>query len=837
MDAQTIKLSGRLLKRDWFSGELRILVFALVIAITATTGISFLTERLSRALLNQSAELIGGDLVLQSSRPLKAGWLEQGKVFGADTAAIAEFSSVIMRGDEILLASVRAVSDSYPLRGALRVTDQPYGQDVEIREPPGSGEVWVDQRVLNRLSVNIGDSVQIGASQFKISRILTFEPDRGGDFFNLAPRVLMNLTDLEATAIVQPGSRVRYKFLYAGGDAEKMRQWLTPQLGVGQSIIDIKSGRRGAGKALERAEQFLGLASLLAVVLAAIAIAVTTRRYSERHYDVSAMMRCLGASEKMILQVYALQLFLLACICGLLGCLGGWGLQWLLVTVLKTVLPAELPFAGFKPVVIGFVTGFIILLGTALPPILRLAQVSPLRVLRRQMTPLPVNAWIVYLLALAAIFLLSALLVNNLLLALAVFAGMVFIALLLAACVYWIMKVDWFKGSQTKGLAQQNLLIRGVKGLSRHAKSNAIQIAAFGITAMLMLVLFISRTELLDNWRAQLPADVPNHFAYNILPSEKTAAENHLKAAGIKKAIFYPMVRGRLTEINNEPVRQLTQKRGSDEAINRELNLTWADELPADNAIIAGQWQPGSARENNQEQLPGVSVESELAERLKIRLDDMLTFNIAGRELQAKVTSLRTVKWESFTPNFYMMFAPGALDSFPATYVTSFRIENESRHVLARLVRNFPSITVIDVGFVVTQIQNILQQVILAVEVMLLFVLLAGFAVLFAGVQSSIDERVREGALIRALGASRRYLNHSNLAEFMLMGFISGILAVVGMEAVNLYIYRAFFDLPYRVSYLAWLFVPCFSAVLIACTGYWSTRSILQESPMVLLRQ
>lgn len=825
---QSLKLAGRLLKREWRAGELRILIFALITAIASTTTIGFFTERLSKAMLSQSAELIGGDLVLKSSRPIDRDWLERGRQLAMDTAELVEFQTVVVHDEDILLTAVKSVSDSYPLRGNLRISDELYGEDYIVDQGPQPGEVWADRRVLNRLGSAVGDSVYVGASSFPITRVLTFEPDRGGDFFNLSPRIMMNLADLPATQVIQPGSRARYSFLYAGERFPELSGWLQPRLGAEHRLDDVKTGRGDASKALNNAERYLRLISLMAIVLAAVAITVATRRYSERHYDVSAMMRCLGATQRVILNIYLWQLALLAVVGGVVGSLLGWAVQAVLVNMLSGMMAGALPDPGFSPIAAGFVTGAIILTGTALPPVLRLKQVSPLRVIRRNLEPLSMGAWLVYLVAAASIFALILVLSNDFALTSMVLVGILVIALLLSLMVYSLIRLG-----RRYRLNNGSLFNRGIQSLSRRARSSAGQIVAFAVTIMLMVVIGVLRTELLDNWQAQMPEDTPNHFAFNILPADKDPLQQFLADRGVEDQPLYPMVRGRLVSVNGVAVDHASkEERSSDESINRELNLTWTEQLPADNKIIEGQWW----RETDRDQ-PIVSVERELAERLDIHLGDSLSFNIAGRELQVRVHSLRSVTWESFKPNFYMMFPPGVLDDYPTTYITSFRMEGEARQLLAAMVRAFPSVTVLEVEVIIKQIRRILQQVSMAIELMLAFVLLAGFAVLFAAIQSSLDQRLHEGALMRALGARRRYLAMNNIAEFAMLGLASGLLAVIGAELVNIYMYREIFGIEHSAIWWVWLLVPALSAILIAWAGYYSTRRTVTQSPNVMLQQ
>ena len=838
-----LSLAIRLLRREWRSGELRVLVLALLVAIAATTSISFFTERLGEALLNRSAEMIGGDLLVRGTRPLEPQWLQMAAEQSVKVAELVEFSTVSIHQDNLLLASVKAVGANYPLYGSVHVAEQAYGETITVQHAPPSGTVWVDRRVLNRLAADIGDSISIGAALFRIDKVLLLEPDRGGNYFNLAPRILMHQQDLDKAAVLQAGSRANYKVLYAGA-AEAIRnikQRLKPQMGPGYRLLSAGDGREGAGLVLQRTKQYLGVTALLAIILAALAIGVATRRYSQRHYDVSAMLRCLGATQATIFQVYLLQLLVLALICGVFGTLLGWGVQVGLVAVLQNMLQLTLPAAGWQPVFIGFSCGVVILLGTALPPLWRLRSVSPLRVMRRELTPLPLKGWFVYgsgWLALCVVVLLFS---NDLLLVLALLAGVGLVVLLLASLTWLLIKV-----TGRAGLSKLGLPGRGIARVVHRSRSNTLQITAFALTLMLMTVIGMLRSELLDNWSVQLPDNVPNHFAFNILPSDKTRLSGFFAEHNLSNPLLYPMVRGRLVHINGKainaklfPEKDEAPRNGSRNGVNRELNLSWIDRIPMDNQIVAGQWWAPdqiAASERAEQLSVEVSVEERLARRLGITLHDELRFDIAGQSLSAKVTSLRSVVWESFTPNFYMLFSSGALDDYPTTYVTSFRLPAQDRDTLMQLVRQFPSVTVLEVDALIEQLQSILEQVTALVELMLVFVLLAGVCVLLATIQSTLDERLREGALMRALGASKRYLQSINRLEFAFMGLIAGLLAMAGAELVTAFVYQRVFSLQPHWHGWFWLWVPLCSAFLIALVGSLATASTVKRSPMSLLR-
>lgn len=831
MIGRDLPLASRLLLREWRAGELRVMLLALVIAVLVSTAISFFTDRLQRGMATRAAEFLGADMRISSREPLPEEHLQEAIKNNLQHTDIVDFSSVTSSESEMQLSSIKAVGVGYPLRGEVRTSQQAFGVEQVASGIPDSGTVWIEPRLLNVLGLDVGDLLEIGYAQLRITALLTHEPDRAGDFYSLTPRVLMNLDDLPATRVVQPGSRVRYRLLVSGieADLQNYRQWLEPRLEEHQRLTSVADDNRQIGSALERANQFLGLASIAAVVLAGVAVALSASRFAGRHYDTSALLRCLGVSRRRTLRLFLIQLLGLGILATVIGLLLGWLMQWGLVHLLRELLPPDLPSAGIKPLLVGSATGLIGLLGFALPPLLRLGRVSPLRVLRRELTPLPGSAWVIYGLALSGLSLLMWQFTGNLPMTLAVIFGGALAALLLGSLAWLLLQASG-KRLRNAGLAWR----LGSGQLLKQPAAAAGQILAFGLILMSMVVIFILRTELLDTWQAQLPDDAPNHFALNILPAEEPAFRQALAEIGARSAPLYPVTQGRLTAINGEAVRQhVTKDSPGERAINRDLSLTWAAEMPADNQLREGQWW---------EQLPAsqshrVSVEAELADSLGVSLGDQLSFVISGATLEAQVSSIREVNWDNFTPNFYMVFSPGALDGKPSTLLTSFNLPADQREGLRELTRAFPAMTLLEVEAILEQLRDILDQVTLAVEYVLVFVLLAGFTVLFASLQSTLDSRLYEGALLRTLGARRDLLRKANRLEFSLLGALAGLLAIVAAELITWLLYRFALNLDWQPHYLLWLLVPVGGALLIGIAGALGTRAVVNQSPMQLINR
>jgi len=827
---QTLRLAGRLLRRDWRAGEIQALLFALAIAAATTTAITAFSERLKLAFGEQTGELLGADLVVESSRPISPAWLAQADARALRHTGAIEFASMAVADNGLQLVAVKAVGNDYPLRGAVRVAADPYGDEAPALHMPEPGTLWIESRLFAILKLKLGDRLRIGEADFRVAQVLGFEPSRGGDILNLSPRVLMHSSDLPRTQVIQPGSRISYRALFAG-ETERIsayRHWLEPQLAEQDRLVDARTGRPAIGNALDKAERYLGLASLVAIGLAGVAVAMAARRYSLRHYDTSAMLRCLGAVQRDIVALYLAQMLLLGLVGSAVGAGFGWLAQLGLVRLLAGLLPLTPPQAGLWPLALGIATGLVTLAGFALPPVLRLRQVPPLRVLRRDLTPLPPRAWLVYGLALLTLFALMWRYTGDAQLTLSIAGGAAVSVLLLLGLALLLLRA----ARQLRQGAGSTWRF-GINSLWRRGASSVGQIAAFGLVILAMSLTALLRTDLLASWQTQLPDDAPNQFAINILPEARTAFADFLRSEGIHSAPVYPVVRGRLTAINGTPVRQAVTKEAQDNnALHRDLNLTWSATLPADNRIVAGEW----VNEITDKGVP-VSVEAKLAERLGLKLGDALEFLVANQTFSAHIASLRSVEWDSFRPNFYMIFPPGVLEQFPGSAMTSFYLAPGQQAVLQRLVAQFPAVTVLDVGALLGEVRRIFEQVTLAVEYILVFVLLASLAVLFAVLAASHDERIQEGALLRALGASRRQVRSGHFAEFALLGLLAGLLAAAGTELIAWLLYTRVFYLDYLWHWTVWLGAPLCGMAGIALAGLWGTRTVLSRPPAVLLRE
>jgi len=821
-------LALRLLWRDSRSGELTILILALIIAVTSSTAIALFSDRLQRTMTNQTAEFLAADLVIASPTPVPAEWLTNAIQLNLTQARTAEFSSVLIEHDELLLASVKAVSAAYPLRGFLKTTTTDYSTETISHNGPEKGTAWLEKRILQALKLKLGDPLTVGEKQLTISNIITYEPDKKGDFYSFSPRVMINEGDLEATRIVQPGSHVHYFFQFIGKAKAltEFKQWVKPQLNPSQRIMDIHEDRPELGSALDRAERYLGLSSTLVILISGVAIAMATRRYTERHFNATALLRCLGCKQNEILWLYSSQFIVLGVLASGTGCLLGWFAQEALFHLLRGLLPQHVASPGLLAVFFGFIIGMAVLLGFALPPLLRLKQVSPLRVLRRELEPLPSSAWLIYGLSIGIIGLLIWKYTDDIKMTATILGVGLMTLLALGFLIYGLLNLT------CKLLPSMSLIWRfGLQGLLRNSHASVSQILAFSITLVAMVLSFTVRTDLIDNWQKQLPDNAPNHFALNIFPDQQAAFQQELQQQHIDGSRFYPVVKGRLVEINHTPVQQIVSKdTQGDNATHRELSLTWTKELPEENKIVAGNWW-------NNQQTGLVSVEQKLADSLKIKPGDLLTFTVGSQQINATVASIRELRWDTMKPNFYMIFSPGTLDAYPSTFITSFYLPEIQKNVLNTLVKKYPGTTILEVDLILKQFKTILTQLTEAINYLLYFALMAGFTVLFAAVYATLDNRIYEGALMRTLGANRSLLRKTHIIEFFALGLISGLLAVLISEAIIYALYTQVMHMDYRPSLYLWPVIPVAGALFVGMAGCWGVRHVLNKSPLRVLRE
>ena len=873
-----LSLSLRLLWRDWQGGELRLLFIALVMAVTSITGIALFTDRLEKALLLESANMLAADRIVSGRGDLPKEVLAEGRERGLATAEIVSFTSMVFSDDGNMLVAAKAVTDDYPLRGDVIISEEAFVRGRPIQSGPPPGEVWLESRALAALDIDIGDSVYVGEAQLRVSQIIVTEPDRGGGSMmdNAGPRLMLNMSDLEATNVVQLGSRVSNRYLFASDDVadlDAFEEWFRArEEWRGRYYIrDIRDESEEVREALERAESFLLLSSLFAVLLAGVAIALTAKRYSERHYDYVAILKTFGCTSSQISFIYLSIQLVLACLAILLGWLLGWFIHEIILAVLQSLLFVELPDPGVQPFVVGGLTAVICLLSFALPPLLALRETPPLRVLRKDMSQQKIGDNVPYVFGIAGALFLVLWYSQDLILTSVLVASVTAIAVFLSLVSYFFLR-----SSGSAGMKAGSAWLLAMTATRRRRRQNVLQVMVFSITIMSLLILTLLRTDLLEEWQAQLPQNTPNHFMMNITQNQIPGIEGFFAENGIQGNQFYPLVSARVTRVNGDfpdpgdeaevSVSRATltentslEERGIDDVdessgnpqtdalpVNSEeattggrrvrgnlsrRQVTWAIDLPNDNLVTAGDWW-------GDESQPGyVSIEQEYADWLDLELGDRLEFEVNQQIVTAEVSSFRSVRWDNMQPNFFIIFSPGTIDHIGATFLSTALMERQEKILLNDLIRMFPTVVVIEIDALIEQIQTIIAQVTSAIELISILVLLCGALVLLACVNASLDERFHENAILRTLGAGRKLILTSLLIEFASIGLVAGLIATIGAEASVYYLQTQVFEQEFSFHTWTWLAGPLFGMLIIAGLGVNSTRKVVNISPLNVLRR
>jgi putative ABC transport system permease protein len=821
-------LAWRLLIRDWKSGELTVLGIALIIAVTALTAVAFLTDRVGHAVELRAAESLAADLRLGSSQPIPDSYIEMAERSGLQTASMITMPSVVFEQDKSTLAAVRAVTKNYPLRGQLKIAPRLLAEAFVTSEAPAPGEAWATTRLLARLGADAGSVVMVGKASFKVTKVLDFRPDQGWQFVDLAPTLLINMTDLEATALIQPGSRVSYRNLYAGNrnDIVTFKPQLEALLTDGERLSDIEDTNPQIRSAMDRAGRFLNLASLVSVLLAAVAVAMAARRYAIRHRDRIALLKCLGSQQAFILRLNLLQLLMLTVLGATAGTVLGYLSQEALAWIARDLIAQDLPAPGAAPVLLGLVTALFILCGFALPDLIQMGNTPVLRVLRHDVEPPPLRYGLSYIAGIVAVLALLQWMVGDIKLVLGIAAGAAGTFAILGLAGWVLVKATGrFRG--VAGVAWRY----GLANLNRRGRESVVQVVAFGLGLMVLMLLTLVRNDLMDTWRDSLPADAPNQFLINIQPDEVPQIQQYLAEQNIKVPVFSPLVRARMTTINGEDINQISFEDPQGERwAKRESNLSFSDVMQTGNELKQGEWWQAGTTGNE------VSVEEDFGRELGIKLGDELGFSIAGEPVDATVTSFRSVEWDTFQPNFFMVFSKAALDGYPASYITALYAGAEDDEKILELMRKFPSVTVIDLDASLAQVRDVMDKASLAVQAVFLFTLFAGLAVLWAAVQSSLDERSFESAILRSLGATRGRVLSGVVVEFLAIGLLAGLLASTGASLAAWHLAVNVYELNYQFSPALWLAGPALGMIFVGISGLIATWRVVTHSPLAVLR-
>lgn len=864
----------RLLWRDWQGGEIRLLFIALVMAVTSVTGIALFTDRLEKALLLESANMLAADRVLGSRDQPPEVILSEAESRGLRTAQTLSFTSMAFSDTGNMLVAAKAVNDTYPLRGEVIIADAPFIRGTPIVSGPPPGEVWLESRALPALGIDVGDSVFVGEAELRVGKIIIAEPDRqqGGMLDNAGPRLMLNMADVPETNVVQLGSRVSYRYLFAGEELETLdtfSQWIRDEYEGQYRIRDVRDESEEISDALNKAESFLLLGSLFAVLLAGVAIALTAKRYSERHYDYVAILKTFGCTSTEIGIIYLAIQSVLVFISIIVGCVLGWLVHHAILRLLQTVITVNLPEAGFEPFVIGSLTAVICLLSFALPPLLALRATPPLRVLRKDLGQQKIGANVPYAFGILGTVFLVYWYSQDLVLTTVLVFSVAAIALFLSLFSYLLLR-----SSGSVGMKAGSAWKLAMTAARRRRKQNVLQVMVFSVTIMSLLILTLLRTDLIDDWQGQLPENTPNHFMMNISASQIDGIESFFAENGVDSNAFYPLISARVISVNGEipePEEETDEEderssltegaagegegslydqarseldaatENGEEAEDEEdgqvrgrlgrRQVTWADVLPPDNLVTDGQWWGEEAEAGY------VSIEDEYASWLDIEIGDRVEFEINEQPVFAEVSSFRSVRWDNMQPNFFIIFSPGTIDHLGATFLSTALMERDQKILLNDLIRLFPTMVVIEIDALIEQVQNIIAQVTSAIELISILVLVCGALVLLACVNATLDERFHENAILRTLGAGKRLILTSLLIEFASIGALAGIIATVGAEASLYYLQEQVFEQEFELHYWVWVAGPVLGMLLIAGLGMNSTRQVVSTSPLNVLRR
>ncbi len=830
------RLGWRSLWRDLRSGELRLLIVAVTLAVAALTAVGFFADRLKSGLQRDARQLLGGDAVISSDNPTPAVFAAKARALGLDLVQTLGFPTMgranDAKGGGTKLVALKVVEPGYPLRGNLTVTGQPGGPDALTRTIPLPGEAWVDAPLLEAIGVQMGDPLLLGDASLRITKIIVNEPDRGAGFMNFAPRVMINRADIDATRLIQPASRLTYRMAVAGEEARikafvvwALEEVKNPQV-RGVRVESLQGGRPELGQTLDRAEKFLNLIALLAALLSAVAVALAARGFAASHLDDCAMLRVLGLSQRTIASSYAFEFTLIGLLASGLGVIFGYAVHYAFVLLLAGLVDAALPAAGIWPVLFGLGMGLTLLLAFGLPPVLQLAQVPPLRVIRRDVGNLKPASLGVLGLGVAGFATLLLAASSDIKLGLIAVGGFAAATIVFAALSWLAVKLlRWSVNESTA----PRWLVLATRQISARPVYAVVQVSALAVGLLALVLLVLLRTDLISSWRKATPPDAPNRFVINVMPEQGDAFVKALRAGGVTKFDWYPMIRGRLVAVNGKAVTpdDFVDDRAK-RLVDREFNLSNSAAKPAQNEVVAGSWK--------EEEQGAVSVEEGIAKTLGLKLGDSLSFDVGGVQTESKITSLRKVDWGSMRANFFVMYPVARLANVPTTYMSAFKAPG-TRGFDNALVRSFPNITSVDMTTTIMQIQRVLDQVIGAVEFLFGFTLAAGLVVLFAAVTATREERAREFAIMRAVGAQSSLLRQVQRTELIGVGLLAGFLASMVAAVVGWALAKYVFDFEWNVSLWVPLFGSLSGALLALAAGWWGLREVLRRPVVETLRR
>ena len=842
LTASPIKLSIALawtqILSMWRAGALRVMVFSLILAVAAITVVGFFTQRVETALNQQGGLLLGGDIAVSSDHPIASQFIQRAEAQNIPTVKTYEFASMVVFGDANQLAEIKAVGQGFPLRGDLTIGQHANDNGHTVKAIPNVGEVWVEPRLASLLGLSIGSKVDVGELTLFVAAILLHEPSRGGDMFSFAPRLMMNAQDLDATKLIQFGSRVKYQLLLAA-PPQIINDYFaetTPKLARGEKIEDVRNARPEIKLALDKAQQFLGLSAMVSVILAMVAMLLSSLPYIKQSLDTFALMRCFGAAQNLVMQVLAIQTLLIAFFSALVGILLGFvaqfGLAYLAGSLFLEVLPPVKPL----PALVGLVASIGMMFAVVLPHAWQMRQLTTMNILRRETLSQPISAQAKFL---PAAFVMVAMIfwqAHDVKIALATIFAILILCLTIAGLAYAVIYSSnrLFNSSSSASTINDtklNAMKLGILGLRRRFGLSTVQMIGFSMGLMVLMLLALIRGDLVRNWQASLPIDAPNRFIINIQPTQIDGIHQFFERAHIKKTTIFPMVRGRLVSKNGQMITATQWKDDKAKRLaEREFNLSWIDKMQSDNTLLSGRWW--TSQEHGK---PYISIEQDLAKTLGIQLGDKLTFDVAGSSLILTVFSIRKVDWDSMRANFFAVTPPGVLDHYAANYISSFHLPLGADTPMNELVKNYPNLTVIDVAALMQQVRGIMQKMSNTIQYVFAFSLIAGVAVLYATLVATRDERVQEATLMRVFGASRQQVSIAYLSEFACIGLIAALVASLAANGLAYYISANILNIPFQFNMILALSTMLIAAIIIPTAAWLGLRSYLNIPPRQLL--
>jgi putative ABC transport system permease protein len=831
---QLLTIALRIFKRDWKRGELLVLLFSMIVAMASVSVIYLVIDRIESASAREVGDVLGADLVISSPKPVDQEWLDFAQLQGLKQATSVEFASVLFANEKLQLSSIKAVSDNYPLKGSIQISDVPYVKSQAFNQKPPRGTVWVEPRIFSVLSLKKDTSLELGYTNLKVAGVIMRQPGQGSTLFNISPTAIMNIDDLESTKIIQPGSRISYRYLFIG-EPDKIKAFgekVNAEKTTSQRIVTIFDESPIAGSALTRSKKYIGLSSLLTLILLGVAISMSASRYAKKQFDMSALMRCFGMSNNQVLRIFVYILCFI-CVTGIvIGGLFGVAVQEVLVVLFKDMFvePGSgegLPQANYLVLVLPMLAATTLLFGFSLPSLVQLRSVPPMRVLRRQLAPFNLSSWSIYFISISTLIFVMWLQMGDLKLLVSVMLGLVVVAALfsvVAALVLWLMK----KLAKTNHPAVNFSL----RQLNANKGVTLLHLLAFSITIFVIGLVILVRGELMEKWQQSLGEGIPNHFMVNVKPAEVTELETFFEANQLEFSGVYPMIRGRVVGLNGEDIKTAISEEGqTHNSLRRELNITWSSKLPIGNEVVDGQW---GWPEDSEEAL--ISIEDKTALALGLKIGDSLDFTIGSEAWSGKIANIRSIDWQTFTPNFYIIANPGSLKQFKSTYITSFFMPPEQKRLLSSLVKDHPSVTIIELDLILKEIQTIIAKVSKAIELIMIFVVIAGIALLWAAMEHTFDSKYKQSAILRTLGASKSFIARSFRFEYFWLAMLSAAMAILAIESISYLLYAEVFDIAFEFHWELWWMTPIATLILMLSASWRGVKKVTEPAPLSLIR-